>query len=186
MHFTEPVDTHAAFFRSRSVLLISVLALLISLNFPHPVKAEATQVVVDVPIYSASVSERSLTLEAELLVSQTIDQQFSQNPGLTTLKVLAMANRNGEVVPILETNVSRADWQEQPQVSIWTRYYDASFELVQRHNVQPSTLIASSVSSTSSDRQTASSARSTILIDRLVDEGRLRGTDAQEVLSSID
>lgn len=183
--FDNPVD----FFGRISTLLIGALALFVPLNISRLVKAETTQIVVDFSINRDVFSEREIVLEAELLASQTINQQFSQDPALTAVEVVVMANRNGEVMPLLEATVSRDEWRSQPTISAWTRYYNASFELVQRHNEQTSTLIASSSGDSASSSltgQVSRSNRSSPLIDQLVDSGRLRGESAQEVLSSID
>ncbi|NEQ46787.1 MAG: hypothetical protein F6K00_25900 [Leptolyngbya sp. SIOISBB] len=150
-----------------------------------PAKAETTRVMVDIPIYSNIVSEREVVLEAELLVSNTINQNFSQNPALTTVEVVVMLNRNGEVMPLSETRVSREDWQKQPVVDAWTRYYNSSIELAQRHNEPTSTIVASS-SRVSSAGRVSRSAGYRQFADQLVDSGRMSGDSAQQILSDID
>lgn len=183
MHLLRLFSAQAFLFRRRSVLLIGVFVTLFLLNFSSSVKAEVVQVVVDIPVVGEFVSEREIAVQAEALVSDTIRQEFSRNPDLSAIKVLAMASRNGEVVPVLETHVSRADWESEPVVAAWSRYYGASMTLVQRHNDDEALAIASSPAAVNlASRSVGSSPR----VDRLVDLRLLEGRTAQRVLSAIN
>lgn len=118
---------------------------------------------------------------AEAMVSDEISRQFSQNPDLPKVEVMVVGDRNGEIVPILTTTVSRAQWQETPRVSIWTEYYNPSYALLQRHEGQPTETVARTPARATINDQSPISE-----IDRAFDEGRLTGATAQEYLDELD
>lgn len=177
--------TRTVLFRRLLILLVSVLVTSALIYSADPAKAETTRVTVDIPIYSNTVSEREVVLEAELLVSNTISQNFSQNPTLTAVEVVVMLNRNGEFIPLSETQVSREEWQSQPIVDAWTRYYNSSFVLAQRHSEPTSITIASSSRASSAGRVSRSAGYGQFA-DQLIDSGRMSGDSAQQILSDID
>jgi hypothetical protein len=171
------------FFRFFSTFPLSFLAVSI-LFFDQPKTwAETERVTVDIPIYSESVLTSDLTSEAESLVESTINQRF-QNPGITAVQVVVVANRNGEYLPILTTTVSRAQWQEKPTVRAWTSYFNASYALLQRHDDQGVVLANAALSANANSY--SGPLQSQIQIDRALDEGRLTGPAAQQVLSDLD
>lgn len=86
------------------------------------------------------MTQSALLDAAESSVRQAIAQGFAQQSDLAAIAVLVLGNRNGEIVPILLTTVSREQWQAQPQVSAWTQYYtEATHALLQRPQRPPST-----------------------------------------------
>ncbi|MBW4650700.1 MAG: hypothetical protein KME06_18720 [Kastovskya adunca ATA6-11-RM4] len=132
------------------------------------------------PLYGQIIYGDLIT-EAELLVSRVINGQFTQSADTSTVQVVVMGNRNGEVIPILTTTVSRTQWQKTPQVRAWTEYYMNSYALIQRHEVrQVATVAAAPV------RSTATNNREQTLIDTAFDEGRLTGKAAQKYLDDLD
>lgn len=142
---------------------------------------EGESVVINMPVYG-QVAYSDLVVEAEALANDAVSRQFSQNPGLSTVRVVVLGNRNGEMIPVLETAVSREQWQTNPQVGAWARYY-ASYGLIQRHGGGEQVAIApaNSSGSTSSAAQNRSAQ-----IDEALDEGRLTGRAAQDYLSDLD
>jgi len=175
------------------LIILAAACSLVMLKGSHkPAYAETQSIVIEMPIYGQVISS-NLTAEAELLVSSAINNQFEQNPALTTVQVVVAINRNGEVIPFLATTVSRAQWQERSQVQAWTRYYGLSHALLQRHE-QESTIATSLPSSSlvtpivpsnlenSPQTQIDRAAR----IDNAFDSGILTGQSAQDLLSDLD
>lgn len=145
----------------------------------RPAKAETQGVVIDIPIYGQTIYT-DLTAQAEVLVGNAINGQFSQNPGLSTIQVVVTGNLHGEIIPILTTTVSRTHWQENSQVSAWTRYYSASQALLQRHEQAETIAMAPTRSMANSNLARA------FQIDEAFDSGRLTGQPAQAYLSDLD
>jgi hypothetical protein len=155
-----------------------ILYLIASSN--QPIQAETEGIVIDMPLDSPIIHNYSdLIAEAELLVENAIKIHLSQNSELSGVQLVITGNRNGEIIPILTTNVSRTQWQANPQVKAWTQYYHASYTLLQRHDVaQVARVEATSRKSNETMLQ--------IDIDRYLDEGSLTGEAAQEHISNID
>ncbi len=135
----------------------------------------------DLPIYSRTSSDHLLT-QAESMAEQEINQYFNSDPGLAEIEVVVLGNRNGDVIPILTATVSRTQWQENPQVSAWSKYYTA-YTLLRRHDRQPPTQVAA----TPAHRSTAVVSRSiSIQFDRQFDAGRLNGRTVQAYADLVD
>ncbi len=164
-----------------SVCFTGLVALSYLLFDQQSALAEVNEVVVDIPVYDQSVSVQSLTGDAELIVSDTIDQYFGQNPEFNSIQVVVLASRNGETIPILTTSVSRIQWQQQRDVSVWSRYYNAAYGLLQRRD--DPVMVATARSSQS---EASSNVIRASQIDRALDQGQLTGAAAQQVLSEID
>jgi hypothetical protein len=96
---------------------------------------QAETYLINLPVTSG-IPYRHLMTQAEGKVKDTIRHQFNQNPHLSRLQVVVTGDRQGEILPILTTTVSRAQWQTNPQVQTWTRYYNASYALIQRHDLK--------------------------------------------------
>ncbi|MBW4489381.1 MAG: hypothetical protein KME12_16455 [Trichocoleus desertorum ATA4-8-CV12] len=160
-----------------AVAAACILGFLNGIN--QPAHAEAQGVVIDIPVYGQTLYS-DLTTRAESLVSNAINDQFGQNPGLSTIQVVVTGDRHGEIIPILTTTVSRTQWQENPQVNAWTKYYSASQALLQRHEQTEIVAMAPSRSTTVSGLERA------FQIDEAFDSGRLTGQPAQEYLSDLD
>jgi hypothetical protein len=99
---------------------------------------------------------------------------------LSTLKISAVINRNGEVVPLFTTTVSRDQWNQSTQISRWTKYHDA-YALLQRHN------------DNSPKRTVVAAAPRTVArpgfspaLDAAFDRGALTGEQIQSTLSRWD
>ena len=70
-----------------------------------------------------SQSFAGLVQEAEDLVKESIAREFQNNPGLTEITVIVTADRGRQLVPVLRSRVSRSQWQKNPQIEQWTRYF---------------------------------------------------------------
>lgn len=146
----------------------------------QPVRAEKESIIVDMPMHSL-VGYEDFFRRAEARVFDEISDQFRQKPALSEIEVVVVGNRHGEIVPILSTTVSRTQWQKTPGVSLRTKYYNASYALLQRYEGSPPETVAKTPARTTRAAQSAIAE-----IDRAFDEGRLTGTMAQEYLNKLD
>ena len=137
-------------------------------------------VLLDMPIYSR-ISSEDLVSQSESMVSQEINRYFDTNPDLDEIEVVVLGNRNGDIIPILTTTVSRIEWQENPQVSAWTEYY-SSYALIRRHDTQP-TQVATGPSRRST---TVASRDLSTQFDQQFDSGRLNGRTVQSYIDFVD
>lgn len=181
----------------RQFFIVLAACSLIMLKDSHkPAYAETQNIVIEMPVYGQVVSN-NLTAEAESLVSRAINNQFSQAPTLTSVEVVVVIHRNGEVIPFLATTVSRVQWQASSQVQAWTRYYGLSNALLQRHEqetriatslpsnpVTPAPVVPNGTShlESSPQAQIDRAAR----IDNAFDSGILTGQSAQDLLDGLD
>lgn len=76
------------------------------------------------PIYR-DTAHPDLVQQVEPFLTQQINQRFQQNPQLDRLEILMMVNRQGDVLPLLTTTVSRQQWQRSPQIRLWSQYHSA-------------------------------------------------------------
>ncbi len=65
----------------------------------------------------------SLMSQAELAATNSITQQFNRLSTVTEVGITVIGERNGQAVPLLFTRVSRADWQAQPKIKYWAKYF---------------------------------------------------------------
>ncbi|MEL6129403.1 MAG: hypothetical protein AAFR30_05765, partial [Cyanobacteria bacterium J06628_4] len=47
---------------------------------------------------------------------------FATHPAADPIELTILLSRNGQILPILMAEVSRTDWQQQPDVQNWARY----------------------------------------------------------------
>ena len=139
-------------------------------------------VLLNMPIYNRTSSD-DLISRAESMVSQEIDRHFDADSSLTGIEIAVLGNRNGDVIPVLTTAVSRTQWQENPQVSAWTKYYSAH-ALLRRHDNQPQPTQVAAASS----RRSAAIASQGISgqFDQQFDAGRLNGQTVQTYADLVD
>ncbi len=60
--------------------------------------------------------------QAERQAEQLIQQGFAES-AVTQVSVKVLGERDGTVAPLLSLTVSRANWQQQPQVQTWATYF---------------------------------------------------------------
>jgi len=150
-----------------------------------PGQAQFREIMIEVPVYSSS-TYNTLLMQAESLISRTIRQQFSQDSSLASLQVTVVGTRYGETIPIMATSVSRAQWQQQPQVAQWTTYNSLAQTLFARFEepesgaqvvaVQPSPSISSSYSTVDPVLQ----------VEEAFQEGRISRQEYQELTDALD
>lgn len=165
---------------NKFLIAIAACSICLMAGNPEPGWSETKGIVIDMPLDSPIMdSYGDLKIEAGLLAENTINHQFSQNTEISAIQVVIMGNRKGDVIPIMTTNVSRSQWQENPQVKAWTQYYDAAYTLLQRHDLgQVARVRTTSIKSGGTMLQSD--------IDKALDEGSLTGAATQEHLSNLD
>jgi hypothetical protein len=117
--------------------LLSIAILLMSLS-ANPVKAQIEQ-----PNLANSARRIDVTLktpndqtfneliqQAEIQAISLIEQEFVTNSSITEIAVTILGDRQGQQVPLLFSRVSRSDWQLQPIISQWTKYFPTSAVLL--------------------------------------------------------
>lgn len=160
---------------------LTILTALYLTDFDRPVAAKPEGILINMPLYGR-LQYREIIAQAEQLANNEISRQFSQNPELVEIQAVVMGDRNGEIVPMLEATVSRDQWRENPQVSVWkVEYYNASYALLQRHDMESEVSVAAANPRSRNVRLVDQAA-----IDRALDEGRLTGAPAQDYLNQID
>ncbi|MBD2260552.1 hypothetical protein [Pseudanabaena sp. FACHB-2040] len=152
----------------------------------QPARAETERIIIEMSVYG-QMMPGDLTTQAESMASDLVSRHFSQSASSSEVEVVIVGDRHGEIVPILTTAVSRTQWQENPQVSAWTRYYNASHALLQRHEETENTTIASSSGRSGNISPVGISSLGQVAqIDAAFDQGRLTGVAAQPYLSYLD
>ncbi len=137
-------------------------------------------VLLDMPIYDRSSSD-DLISQAESMVTQEINRHFETNPSRAEIEIVVLGSRNGDVIPVLTTTVSRTQWRSNPQVSAWTKYY-TSYALFQRHDTQPT-----QVATSPSRRSTAVASQGIAAqFDRQFDSGQLSDRVVQSYVDFVD
>ncbi|MGB7442510.1 MAG: hypothetical protein WA919_15710 [Coleofasciculaceae cyanobacterium] len=92
-----------------------------------------------IPIASAETTERSFLLESngsqsfETLIQQAGDfaqnyiaEYFDNNPEVTEISLMIVGERNGQIVPLLRSRVTRSQWQQDSRVYLFTKYFARS------------------------------------------------------------
>ena len=75
-------------------------------------------------------SYKILVKKAENLAEDTVNQEFKNNPEITEITVTILGERQSQIVPVLRLTVSRSEWQKNPDIDEFTRYFaDAKFLL---------------------------------------------------------
>jgi hypothetical protein len=171
------LSRHALHRWSFSYLVIPVAYFLS--NIYNVAWATTENIVLNLSLYGPT-EQQSIISQAESLVIHEITRQFSSRTDLNELEITVLSHRNGDMVPILATTVSRSQWQQTPQVSAWTQYY-SFYSLFARHD-QPlveETVVASVSYPVTNDWSDM------LAIDTAYDEGRLSGADAQRFLDEL-
>lgn len=95
--------------------------------------AETEQLIFEVRI-DHPLEHREMISQAEQEAKRLISQRFLNSSDTSSLQVSALLHRNGEVIPMFITTISREQWQQSAQISPWTKYHN-SYALLRRHTV---------------------------------------------------
>ena len=94
----------------------------IFLPFNYPAFAETKFVNISLKV-EANQKFDTLMRQAESTAINLIDQEFNRVSKITEVGIIVSCDRNGQEVPILSSRVSRTDWQAQPTIASWTKYF---------------------------------------------------------------
>ena len=120
-------------------LLSAIAILMISLGANSQVTAQTKQIVdlanssrqIDVTLKTqANQTFNELIQQAEIQAISLIEQEFASSPSITEIAVTILGDRQGQQVPLLFSRVSRSNWQLQPTVRQWTKYFPTSAVLL--------------------------------------------------------
>lgn len=64
-----------------------------------------------------------LLQQAQDLAQSSIEQAFIDNFEVTEVSILILGEHQGQIVPLLRSQVSRSGWQQDPRIYRWTRYF---------------------------------------------------------------
>jgi hypothetical protein len=70
---------------------------------------------------SGGSSFEQMMQQAEAIAEATANQAFS-DPSTTDIVVNIAGEQEGQVVPMLLLNLTRANWQQQQDISVWAKY----------------------------------------------------------------
>lgn len=115
------------------LLIATVLASFTLVVQSPEAEARAEQMIFEVSV-EHSLGHRDVVKQAEVSAQQKISQQFRQNPEISSLQMSVVVNRNGEIIPVFVTTVSREQWLRSGNISSWTKYHN-SYALLRRHDV---------------------------------------------------
>ena len=182
-----------------SLSAIALSTLLLIGSSTQPVSANTNQMMVEMPLRTDADVQKALR-QAELLVSEILEQRFSEDTTLSEFKVVILGNRDGAIVPMLTTAVSRDQWSTNPQVGLWTTY-NSSFAALVYPSQSPQVVAARAPQPQTSRSQTSQRSRrpqtsrrsvarlperSVVLIERAYDEGRLNPQQLNDFVDLLD
>jgi hypothetical protein len=139
--------------------LIGSLGGLIALSLAIPTSAFAQAKQIQLLFTSqGNQNYETLIRQAEALAGNSIEQAFAETPNITEVSITIVGERNGSMVPLLSSNVSRSNWQAKPTVHLWTRYFPNAevllgFAIPQQTNSAEPSASFNPVSASMSDRQ---------------------------------
>ncbi len=119
--------------------LSTVAIFLISISANSPLAAQIVEQInpansarqIDVTLTTQdNQTFNELIQQAELQAISLIEQEFATNSSITEVAVTILGDRQGQQVPLLFSRVSRSDWQQQPTIRQWTRYFATSAVLL--------------------------------------------------------
>ena len=109
-----------------------------------------TSLVITSSIASAELVERNFILnsdsnqsfetllqQAQDLASQSIEQEFAENPETSEISIMVLGEHQGQIVPLLRSQVTRTQWQRDSRIYRWTRYFANNSKVLLGFNNPP-------------------------------------------------
>jgi hypothetical protein len=81
------------------------------------------------PSQSASITfeiQRDPVAEAMTIADAAVADRFAA--GQTVVQLYVLGARQGDIAPILQIQVTREQWQQQPQTAVWAKYVGYTFK----------------------------------------------------------
>ncbi len=111
-----------------------------------------TSLVITISIASAELVERNFILnsdsnpsfetllqQAQDLARQSIEQEFAENPETNEISIMVLGEHQGQIVPLLRSQVTRTQWQRDSRIYRWTRYFANNSQVLLGFNNPPAT-----------------------------------------------
>ncbi|NET16204.1 MULTISPECIES: hypothetical protein [Okeania] len=106
---------------------VLILASILTTNKTTLASAKNTSLLID---SNNNNSYKILVEQAENLAKNKINQEFKNNPEITEITITILGERQSQIVPILRSKISRAEWQKNAEIDNLTRYFaDAKYLL---------------------------------------------------------
>jgi hypothetical protein len=100
--------------------VICGIAVLLPINYPAFAETKFVNISLKVV---ANQKFDTLMQQAESTAINLIDQEFNRVSKITEVGIIVSGDRNGQVVPILSSRVTRTNWQAQSSIESWTKYF---------------------------------------------------------------
>lgn len=78
-----------------------------------------------------------LVNQAESLATIAISQRFQADPTLNEIQITVLGERNGQLVSLMSSRISREAWQANSDIRQWTQYFSASSVLLGYRSSDP-------------------------------------------------
>ncbi|MDB9311511.1 hypothetical protein PN462_00245 [Spirulina sp. CS-785/01] len=109
------------------VLGIAVLVTPFTIQMVAPPSVSANTARQSIQLYRrGDESYKTLVQRAQIVARAAVQRQFDSDIVITRVQVNVMGKNNGIIAPILRLEVSRPQWQRQPDVNLWSTYYPIS------------------------------------------------------------
>lgn len=115
-------------------------------SLPAIANAEIEQVTLSIDA-TFTPTFTALMNQAESLAGIEVYRRFQADPTLRELQITVLGERNGQIVSLLSSRISRDEWRTSSDIRQWAQYYSASSALLGYRN---SNLVAAQASEGSS------------------------------------
>lgn len=121
------------------ISLFGSLGVLMALGVALPTPALAEPKQIELLLSSPGSRDfETLVRQAEAVAAENIQKTFAENASVTEVSVMIVGEHQGQQVPLLSSSVSRANWEANPTVQAWTRYFGSAEVLLGFLQPQPS------------------------------------------------
>ncbi|HEY9810610.1 MAG TPA: hypothetical protein V6D13_14875 [Halomicronema sp.] len=111
------------FWNSKALVVVLTAGLL--LLKPQLLKASSQVFDLSVPVQSGETYE-AFVRRAEMMAKAAVEKAFSADRQQETVVISISGQNQGAIAPILRLQVSRAQWQNQPEPQRWATFYPSS------------------------------------------------------------
>lgn len=96
-----------------------------------PQIAQAETKRLDISLYRQSDEPyEALINRAEAATSQAVRESFEQGTQVTDVSVTVVGHHMGAIAPVLSLDVNRSEWQRNPNVQSWSKYFMSARSLL--------------------------------------------------------